>query len=159
MSHACGATMLMMIHTWGGSAYNSPQHVERLARQYPNARLIMGHSGFGDWEFSAKLARDFPNVYLDLTAVYASHDFSVLPAGSGTPSALGSALHVNGVIEYFVEVATSSKVLLGSDLPWYSPHYAAGAVLFARINDDDRHNILHRNAERLLKGRRRPGCP
>ena len=38
-------------------------------------------------------------------------------------------------------------------MPWYSPHYAAGAVLFARIGDDDRHNILHRNAERLLAGR------
>jgi predicted TIM-barrel fold metal-dependent hydrolase len=144
--------LCVMIHTWGGSAYNSPQHVERLAKQYPNARLIMGHSGFGDWEFSAALARDFPNVYLDLTAVYAAHDFSVLPAGSGTPAALGSALHVNGVIEYFVAVAGSGKVLLGTDLPWYSPHYAAGAVIYAHITDADRHNILHRNAERLLKG-------
>lgn len=151
LQHADKLGLCVMIHTWGGSAYNSPQHVERLANRYPNARLLMGHSGFGDWEFSAALARDFPNVYLDLTAVYASHDFSVLPAGSGTPSALGSALHVNGVIEYFVQVAGSHKVLLGSDLPWYSPHYAAGAVIYARLPDADRHNILHRNAERLLR--------
>ena len=153
LAHADTHGLCVMIHTWGGSACNSPQHVERLARRYPNAILIMGHAGFGDWEFSAALAREYPNVYLDLTAVYAAHDFSVLPAGSGTPSALGSALHVNGVIEYFVKVATSRKVLLGTDLPWYSPHYAAGAALFARISDDDRHNILHRNAERLLSGR------
>jgi predicted TIM-barrel fold metal-dependent hydrolase len=152
LQHANAQGLCVMIHTWGGSAYNSPQHVERLARMYPNARLLMGHAGFGDWEFSAALARDFPNVYLDLTAVYAAHDFSVLPAGSGTPAALGSALHVNGVIEYFVEVAGSGKVLLGTDLPWYSPHYAAGAVIYAHITDADRHNILHRNAERLLKG-------
>jgi predicted TIM-barrel fold metal-dependent hydrolase len=151
LQHADAQGLCVMIHTWGGSAYNSPQHVERLAKRYPNTRLLMGHSGFGDWEFSAALARDFPNVYLDLTAVYASHDFSVLPAGSGTPSALGSALHVNGVIEYFVQVAGSHKVLLGSDLPWYSPHYAAGAVIYARLPDADRHNILHRNAERLLR--------
>ena len=43
-----------------------------------------------------------------------------------------------------------SQVVFGSDLPWYSQHYHAGAVLFARITDDDRHDILHCNAERLL---------
>jgi len=147
--------LCVMIHTWGGSAFNAPQHIERLARRYPKAILLMGHSGFGDWEAAAALAKDFPNVYLDLTAVYAAHDFSVLPAGSGTPSALGSALHVNGVIEYLVEHATSQKVLLGTDLPWYSPHYAAGAVLFARLTDTDRHNILHRNAARVITEVRR----
>jgi predicted TIM-barrel fold metal-dependent hydrolase len=144
--------LCVMIHTWGGSAYNAPQHVERLAKQYPNARLLMGHAGFGDWETAAALARDFPHVYLELTAVYAAHDFSVLPAGSGTPSALGSALHVNGVLEYFVAVAGSTKILFGTDLPWYSPAYAAGAVRYARISADDQANILHRNAERLIGG-------
>jgi predicted TIM-barrel fold metal-dependent hydrolase len=150
LAHANKHGLCVMIHTWGGSAYNSPQHVERLAMQYRNARLIMGHAGFGDWESAAALARDYANVYLDLTAVYAAHDFSVLPAGSGTPSALGSALHVNGVIEYLVGIAGSRKILLGTDLPWYSPHYAAGAVLFARIGDEDRQNILHRNAKEIL---------
>jgi predicted TIM-barrel fold metal-dependent hydrolase len=140
-----------MIHTWGGSACNSPQQVDRLARRYPNARLLMGHAGFGDWETAAGVAREHPNVYLELTAVYAAHDFSVLPAGSGTPSALGSALHVNGVIEYFVETAGSEKILFGTDLPWYSPDYAAGAVLYARIGEADKRNILYRNAERLLE--------
>ncbi len=142
--------LCVMIHTWGGSAFNSPQHVERLARRYPHAKLLMGHCGFGDWETSARIARTYPNVFLELTAVYASHDFSVLPAGSGTPSALGSALHVNGVIEYFVEQAGSEKILFGTDLPWYSPDYAAGAVLYARLSDEDRHNILHRNAEKMI---------
>ena len=152
LAHADARGLCVLIHTWGGSAFNSPQHVERIARRHPNARLLMGHAGFGDWETSAALARDFPNVFLELTAVYAAHDFSVLPAGSGTPSALGSALHVNGVIEYFVEIATSRKILLGTDLPWYSQHYAAGAVLFARISDEARHDILHRNAESILAG-------
>jgi predicted TIM-barrel fold metal-dependent hydrolase len=151
LEHANEQGLCVMIHTWGGSACNSPQQVDRLARRYPNARLLMGHAGFGDWETAAGVAREHPNVYLELTAVYAAHDFSVLPAGSGTPSALGSALHVNGVIEYFVETAGSEKILFGTDLPWYSPDYAAGAVLYARIGEADKRNILYRNAERLLE--------
>ena len=58
--------------------------------------------------------------------------------------------HVNGLIEYMVSTAGSSKIVFGSDLPWYSQHYHAGAVLFSRITDEARHDILHRNAERLL---------
>jgi predicted TIM-barrel fold metal-dependent hydrolase len=44
-------------------------------------------------------------------------------------------------------------MLFGTDLPWFDPHYTTGCILFARISDDDRHNIFHRNPERILKGR------
>jgi predicted TIM-barrel fold metal-dependent hydrolase len=51
-----------------------------------------------------------------------------------------------------VDSASSKKIVFGTDLPWYSPHYAAGAILFARIDDEARHDILWRNAEKLLEG-------
>jgi predicted TIM-barrel fold metal-dependent hydrolase len=142
--------LLVLIHTWGLSLFNSPRQVGTLAERYPNAKLLMGHSGYGEWDTSLALARDYPNVYLELTAVYVAHDFSAQPSGSGTPLPLIDCLSVNGIIERMVEVATSRKILFGTDLPWYSPMYAAGAVLFARISDEARHDILHRNAERLL---------
>ena len=93
-----------------------------------------------------------PNVFLELTAVYVAHDFAMQPNGSGTPVALLSCLQVNGILEHMVSEAGSGKIVFGTDLPWYSPLYAAGAVLFAGISDDARHDILHRNAERLLSG-------
>jgi predicted TIM-barrel fold metal-dependent hydrolase len=142
--------LLVLIHTWGLSLFNSPRQVGILAERYPNAILVMGHSGYGEWDTSLALARDYPNVYLELTAVYVAHDFSAQPAGSGTPLPLIDCLSVNGIIERMVEVASSRKILFGTDLPWYGPMYAAGAVLFARISDEARHDILHRNAERLL---------
>src|SRR4051794_8390581 len=67
--------------------------------------------------------------------------------GSLMPRAPVFSPHVNGLIEYMVETAGSRKVGFGSDLPWYSQHYHAGAVLFAHISDEARHDILHRNAE------------
>ena len=112
----------------------------------------MGHSGYGDWPASVGVARALPNVYLELTAVYVAHDFAMQPSGSGTPAALISCLHVNGILEHFVEQGGSHKIIFGTDMPWYSPHFAAGAVLFARISDDARRDILYRNAERLLRG-------
>ena len=150
LEYADSRKLLVLVHTWGGSRFNSPQLVEKTAGRYPGAAFLMGHSGYGDWETSVRIARNLPNVYLELTAVYAAHDFSVFPYGSGTPVALGSCLQVNGVIEFMVEKAGSKKIVFGTDLPWYSPYYAAGAVLFARLDDEARRDILYRNAKRLL---------
>ena len=120
--------LIILMHTWGNSPYDSPSLVEKLAKEYTNITILMGHSGYGEWEKSIQLARDYKNIYLELTAAYA----------------------VNGVIEWMVREAGSDKVVFGTDLPWFDPHYGIGCVLYSRITDDDRHNILHRNAERLL---------
>ena len=152
LEYADARGLLILIHTWGMSPFDSPRQVANVAQKYPNAVLLMGHSGYGEWEASLALARDRPNVYLELTCVYAAHDFSVFPGGCGPiPLSILGCLSVNGIIERMVEVATSKKMLFGTDLPWYSPMYAAGSILFARIDDEARHDILHRNAERLLE--------
>ncbi len=121
--------LLVLMHTWGQSTYNSPSLVEQLADEYPNLTFLMGHSGYGEWEKAIQIAQQHSNVYLELTAAYA----------------------VNGVIEWMAKEAGSRKVLFGTDLPWFDPHYGIGCVLFSRISDEDRHNILHRNAEKLIK--------
>ena len=41
-------------------------------------------------------------------------------------------------------------MLFGTDLPWFSPLHGIGCVLSAEITDEDRRNILYRNAEKLL---------
>jgi len=119
----------ILMHTWGHSPFDSPALVEKLAGQYSKAVFFMGHSGYGEWEKAIQVAHDYPNAYLELTAAY----------------------EVNGVIEMMVQGAGSRKILFGTDLPWFDPHYAIGCILFSRITDADRHNILHRNAESILK--------
>ncbi|MEM3545604.1 MAG: amidohydrolase family protein [Candidatus Bathyarchaeia archaeon] len=121
--------LIVLLHTWGYSPYDSPALVEKIAVKYPNVIFLMGHSGYGEWEKAIQVARDYPNVYLELTAAYA----------------------VNGVIEWMVKGAGSEKILFGTDLPWFDPHYGIGCVIFSRITDEERHNILHRNVERLLQ--------
>jgi len=129
LNYADEHRLLILMHTWGMSPYDSPALVERLADKYSGVVFLMGHSGYGEWEKSIQIARDHSNVYLELTAAYA----------------------VNGVIEWMVKEAGSHKMVFGTDLPWFDPHYGIGCVLFSRITDEDRHNILHRNAESLIK--------
>lgn len=119
---------IILVHTWGRSEFDSPSHLEKIAERYPNAKFLMGHSGYGEWNRAVSVAAEHDNIYLELTAAYA----------------------VNGYIEKMVSEAGSEKVLFGTDLPWFDPHYGIGCVLFSKITDLDRHNILHRNAEKLL---------
>ncbi len=63
---------------------------------------------------------------------------------------LTAVLDNRGAIERLAGEVGSDRLLFGTDLPWFSPHQGIGALLSAAISDEDRHNILHRNAARLL---------
>lgn len=118
----------ILSHTWAGAGMSSYREVAAVAEKYPRIRLLMGHAGYGDWEESAKVARDHEHVYLELTAAYS----------------------VRGSLEIMCEFAGSRKITFGTDHPWFDPHYGIGCILSARITDEDRRNILYRNAQRIF---------
>ncbi|NPV81610.1 MAG: amidohydrolase family protein [Firmicutes bacterium] len=128
LDYANSKGLVILTHTWGTSPHCGPSLLRSLAERYPRVTFLMGHSGYGEWEVATSVARDFPNVYLELTAAYA----------------------IGGVIEFMVKETGSEKMIFGTDIPWFDPHYGIGCVIFSRITDEDRHNILHRNAERIL---------
>lgn len=123
--------LIVLTHTWGHSEYDGPRMIPPLAEKYPHVTFIMGHSGYGEWEPAFAAAKEHDNVYLDLCAAY----------------------RVNGIIERMVREVGAQKILFGTDLPWFDPHWAIGSVCFSRITDQDRHAILHGNAERILAAR------
>ncbi len=128
LEFAAARRLMVLSHTWGGSAYDSPAHVAEVAARYPEVTFLAGHSGHGEFEACMDVARKYPNVYLELTAAYA----------------------VRGLIERMVEHVGAHKILFGYDLPWFDPHYAIGCVVMAHISDSARRAILRENALRLL---------
>lgn len=120
--------LIVLCHTWGGSAFDGPAQVRAVAERYPHTKILMGHCCHGDWSQACAIANDFPHVFLDLCAV----------------------TDERGILEMFVRRCGSEKIVFGTDFPWFNHHYYIGSVLGADIDDEDRRNILHRNAERLL---------
>ena len=119
---------LILCHTWQDSPYNGPDEVEKIVSQYKDLVFIAAHSFHADWQSAVRLARKYPNVYLELTAV----------------------LDDRGALDYMVHEVGSDRILFGVDLPWFSYYHGIGSVLSARISDDDRRNIFYRNAKKLL---------
>jgi predicted TIM-barrel fold metal-dependent hydrolase len=128
LEYANDRELLVLMHTWGGSPYDGAALVRPLAGKYPRVKFLLGHSCHGEWEAAVALTRDFPNIFLELTAIFDDR----------------------GVLEMFAQEAGSDRMLFGTDLPWFDPHQAVGALLSAHLSDDDLHNICHRNAEKLL---------
>ena len=65
LAYANNHQLLVMVHTWGGSQYDAPHLLAEVAGRYPEARFLMAHCGYGEWERAIGYGRDLPNVYLD----------------------------------------------------------------------------------------------
>jgi len=126
-AHAHAYKRIVLTHTWRDPTCDAAS-IRWLAERYPEMRLLMGHSCWDDFDGAFALARDFPHVYLELTAC------ERMPA----------------FIDRAVREVGAHKLVYGTDLPWFDPFFSIGCVLFADIDDDDRHAILHGNAEWLL---------
>ncbi len=120
--------LLVLTHTWGGSNYDGPDEVRRIAGTFQNAVFLLGHCFNSQWDEAVAVALEHPNTYLELTSVPGRR----------------------GVLELLCEGAGSDRLLFGTDLPWFDEHQGIGSLLSADITEDDIHNICHRNAEKLL---------
>ena len=124
--------VVVLQHAWFNRLRKSPtestpDHVANLARRYPQAKLLMAHSG-GDWERGFRAIRDAPSLHTD---VCGSDDYT-------------------GMVEMAVRELGAARVVWGTDCPGRSMASQLGKVLGADVADEDKELILGANIERLL---------
>lgn len=118
----------ILIHTWARDPYCGPAVLADVVPRYPHVTFMLAHCFNSQFDEAGKLAAAYDNVYAELTSV---------------PG-------VRGALETMVGICSSRKILFGTDMPWFDEHQGIGGLLSANITDDDVHNILHRNAEKIL---------
>jgi predicted TIM-barrel fold metal-dependent hydrolase len=127
----------VLIHTWNTLRYNDPlnkfcipSQFEKIAQDYPEAKIILGHSG-GEYDGileAIRVAKALPNVFLDTAS---------------------SRLYP-GVIEMMVNEVGADKVLFGSDVPFLSPVPQIGKIVYADLEESEKRMILGLNAAKLF---------
>ena len=115
----------ILAHTWGDEAV---RRLAAVARRYPGATFLAGHSGGGDIDINVEEARRTPNLILELTY------------SGGTP------WHV----EYFARELGPERIVWGSDTILFASTHQVGKVVFADIPEADRRRILADNARRIF---------
>jgi predicted TIM-barrel fold metal-dependent hydrolase len=127
----------LLTHSWSTSSHNAaqvlstPERFEPFVRRFPAVRFVLGHAGGrGPGRAEAvRLARTYPNVYLDF-------------AGD---------IFCRGLIENLAAAVSAQKILFGSDFPWISPEAHLTRVLLAPIGEPDKAAILRLNALHVYK--------
>ena len=119
----------VLFHTWHGSPYCGAQEARKVLEKHHDFAFIAGHSFRGSFSDGVELAKAYPNLYLELTAV----------------------LSQRGMLEHFVEAGLEDRILFGVDAPWFSYDFGIGALLSADISDEVRRKILYKNALGLLR--------
>ena len=122
---------IVLSHTWESDPTCGPLMFDALAKQYPGARILLGHSGVTRKGYAEAIqaARHRENLYLDLT---------------------GSQSH-DGIVEQCVEQVGGDRVLYGSDLPFLEAAMGIGRVAFTRLPDSQKEAILGLNFRRLIE--------
>ena len=121
----------VLSHTWYPNMYCDPSMYAGIAKDYPDAKIILGHSGGSVDGFlrSVKLVNKYENIYMELD----------------------NTNHHYNQTEYLAKNADISKVLFGSDFPTedFAPHL--GPILAAQVEDTIKEKILGQNMKDLLE--------
>ncbi|MBI3972554.1 MAG: amidohydrolase [Chloroflexi bacterium] len=110
-----------------GQYASDAREVAYLAERLPGAKLILAHlNGGGDWAFSIKTARPYPNIFLDIS---------------------GSSVDA-GMVEAAYEAVGAERLLFGTDS---SMCEGVGKLQGAEIPEQAKQLIWGANLQRLLQ--------
>lgn len=122
--------LCVLSHSGATDGYCGIAIFEGPARDYPNAKVLLGHAGFGydGARRACDLANKYPNVFLDFTI----------------------SIAYRGLIELMVKGAGADRVLYGTDLPFMDSRPIMGRMAFSELDDEQLGLVLGGNARRLF---------
>ena len=109
-----------------------PQLIARVAERHPEMKLIIGHAGsYDSWtalDEHIEVVQRHDNLFLEVSTTNRFYRS----------------------VDYMVDQVGSERVLFGSDGPFHSFIAEFGAVVYSRISEEAKENVLGRNMARLL---------
>ena len=129
-----------------GQTQSSVEKIENALRQVGPVTLVLAHmGGWKQWKQAEALA-SFPNVYID-TAFSLGR---ICPTVSGFYKDEELPLLDDAFAVRLIRAFGARRVLFGSDSPWADQAQTLAAFGRLPLTEEEREQILYKNAERLL---------
>lgn len=107
-----------------------PAHIERIALDFPDLKIVCGHIGY-PWHIEMiACATKFENVFID-TSAYKPNRY---------PAELVKFMKTNG----------KYKVMFGTNFPMITPQACLEKLDMLELDDEVKELFLHKNAERIF---------
>lgn len=116
----------VLFHAWMPGEVKAAADV---AKRYPNATIILGHSGMTARDAAVEAAKQCENVLID-TAISSIYD---------------------NTIELLVSKVGANRVVYGSDMSFFDCIHTLGKIALAKLTDTDKEKILGLNAKELFR--------
>lgn len=109
-----------------------PDLIADVARRHPEVNILIGHTGsYDSWislDEHIEITRRHDNLFLETSTMNRFYR----------------------AVDYMVQQVGSEKVIFGSDGPFHSIIAEFGSIVYARITQRDKENVLGLNMARLL---------
>ena len=112
--------------------YSNPMHIDDVAADFPNLKIVMAHPSFPWQEEALAVATHKPTVYIDLSG--------------------WSPKYFPPILVRYANSILKDRVLFGSDYPVITPDRWLADFARLDVKNSVREKILLRNAARLLFG-------
>jgi len=123
--------------------YSRPRAFAKVAEQFPGLNLVVAHlGGRGFFDESVEMARNYPNIFFDTSAVIPGDK-------NGKPLEGLSPLSNEEAVEWIRKIGVD-RVLFGSDYPWYHPLWSLKRFLKLDFSEEEKKALLAENAHRVL---------
>jgi predicted TIM-barrel fold metal-dependent hydrolase len=116
--------------------YTKPSNFEPVLKSFPDLKLVIAHLGHGFWDESVALAKKYPNVYFDTSAVISGVEHL-------------KVLSDDDSVE-LIRTLGADRVMFGSDYPWFSPALSLETLSQLPLTAAEKDKILGANARKIL---------
>lgn len=115
----------------GHPPYSLPWSIALLAERFPKVKLVMIHMGHGHGVYidaTLKMARRYPNLYLEMS-------------GMPMPSKIKEAYETVG----------KDRIMFGSDAPFHPAEVESMKVLCSELDEQGMEDVFYNNAAKLMR--------
>lgn len=115
--------------------YARPKNFVEVLESFPNLTLVMAHLGMGFPDEVTSMAKTYPNLMFDCSAIISA----TATEGEFSDSQITGLVKKIGV----------DRVIFGSDFPWYDPAEAVARLLRLDFSEQEKRMLLAENAVRI----------